>query len=79
MCVHYNKVPAIKKVVDAGSQRVESSQEQRSYNEGLSKEGTENHDLVLFLSLQGGMTQTLHMVHCYTQRNPTPSALLSAL
>lgn len=50
MCACYNEVPAIKKVVGAACQRVEPSREQKSYNEGLSKEGTENHDLVPFLS-----------------------------
>lgn len=44
-------------------------QKQKSCNEGLSKEGTENHDLVSFLFPQGGITQTPHMAHCYTEKS----------
>lgn len=44
-------------------------QKQKSYNEGLSKEGTENHDLVSFLSPQGDITKTPHMAHRYTEKS----------
>lgn len=53
-------------------------QEQKSHNEGLSKEEAENYDCVSFLSPQG----VLHKLPIWliaTQRNPTPSMLLPAL
>lgn len=54
-------------------------QEQKSYNERLSKEGTENHDLVLFLSPQGDITQTPHMAHCYTEKSYSFNASSSSV